>query len=340
MGGVRRRRKWVRIGAILMLAAAAAAYNVICYNQARAILRFSDGGERTASPERLGRWSKLKVFVFGVNVPRPETQWDPADFGLTMEMVSIPVDDNVTLAGWRSDAGREAPLVILFHGYAAEKSDLLHEARVLKDLGSSVLLMDFRGSGDSSEDYSTVGYHEGEDVAAVVAWARAEAPHSRLLLYGKSMGGAAILRAVHAEGVEADGLVVESVFDTLLNAVRHRFLSMGVPAFPGAQLMVFWGGVQFGFDGFRHRPDWYAESVACPILIMHGEEDPRAALADGRRVYEAVPGWKRMVVFPGYGHLACVSKDEALWRASVVEFLRDGLALELDADAGRVSVVD
>jgi len=38
----------------------------------------------------------------------------------------------------------------------------------------SVLLVDFRGSGDSSEAYTTIGFDEAKDVAAVM----------RLVFYG------------------------------------------------------------------------------------------------------------------------------------------------------------
>jgi hypothetical protein len=53
------------------------------------------------------------------------------------------------------------------------------------------------------------------------------------------MGAAAVLRAVARCGVQPDAIIVESVFDNMLNTVRHRFEAMGVPSFPGAQLLVF-----------------------------------------------------------------------------------------------------
>jgi hypothetical protein len=84
------------------------------------------------------------------------------------------------------------------------------------------------------------------------------------------MGAAAILRAVHAHAIQPDGVILEAVFDTLLNTVRHRFRAMQVPAFPSAELLVFWGGRQWGFDGFEHNPSGYAASVHCPTLLMHG----------------------------------------------------------------------
>jgi uncharacterized protein len=39
-----------------------------------------------------------------------------------------------------------------------------------------------------------------------------------------------------------------------------------------------------------------------PLLILHGERDDIVPLAQGRALFEAAPGPKRMHVFPGLGH--------------------------------------
>jgi len=138
----------------------------------------------------------------------------------------------VTLSAWYCGRGKEAPLVILFHGYSAEKTCLIREAKTFIDLGASVLLVDFRGSGGSSECYTTIGVREADDVAAVVRYASASLPHSSVVLFGQSMGAVAILRAVKEHGIAPDAVILEAVFDTMLNTVRNRFAAMGIPSFP------------------------------------------------------------------------------------------------------------
>jgi pimeloyl-ACP methyl ester carboxylesterase len=116
------------------------------------------------------------------------------------------------------------------------------------------------------------------------------------------MGAAVVLRAVHACGVQPDAIIAEAVFDRMLSMVRNRFRIMGVPSFPGAELLVFWGGRQAGFNGFSLNPVDYAASVRCPILFLHGAADPRARIEEARSVFATVPGWKRFKEFPGIGH--------------------------------------
>jgi len=117
-------------------------------------------------------------------------------------------------------------------------------------------------------------------------------------------------------------LAVVLIGFTLLNTVRHRFQSMGVPSFPSAELLVFWGGVQTGFNAFGHNPVVYAKALACPALFMHGTDDPRARIEEGRRVYEAVPGIKQFKEFPSIGHDSYVSRYPGDWTETVKGFLK------------------
>ena len=137
------------------------------------------------------------------------------------------------------------------------------------------------------------------------------------------MGAAAVLRAVDHGGVRPDAIIVESVFDKMLNTVGHRFEAMGLPAFPGAQLLVFWGGFEAGFNGFAHNPVQYAANVRSPILFLHGADDPRAHLAEARRVFAAVPAPKWFKEFPGLGHEPAVVRFPNEWKETVGEFLQE-----------------
>jgi hypothetical protein len=265
--------------------------------------------------------ARVKVLLAGVNVPRPRSQRRPSDLAADCRELPVPGPGGITLASWYCDRGGETPLVVLFHGYSAEKTSLLREARAFLELGTSVMLVDFRGSGGSSESYTTVGFHEAEDVAAAVRYARQGLSHGSVFVFGRSMGAAAVLRAVHAHGIQPDGVILEAVFDTLLNAVRHRFRAMHVPAFPSAELLVFWGGWQSGFDGFAHNPSAYAASVRSPALLMHGERDPRVSLDEARRVFDAVAGTKEFVTFERSGHESYLSSHASQWRSAVERFI-------------------
>jgi hypothetical protein len=254
-----------------------------------------------------------------VTLPRPENAFTPGAVGLpfTTHIIS---EGPIRLEAWHVPAEASRGLVLLFHGHAACKCGLLTEAAALWRLGYSALLVDFRGSGGSSEAITTIGALEADDVAAAVDYARAHWPGQPLVLYGQSMGAAALMRAV-AHGVAADAIIVECPFDRLLTTVEHRFEAMHVPSFPCARLLLFWGGVQNGFDAFDHNPVEYAAAIRCPALMMHGALDRMVRTGEAESIFAALAGPKRWELFADVGHQSYCLKYPARWTAVVKDFL-------------------
>jgi alpha-beta hydrolase superfamily lysophospholipase len=234
----------------------------------------------------------------------------------------IHSDDGIDLEAWHLAHPNSRGLVLMFHGYAACKASLLREAKAFHQMGFATFLVDFRGSGGSSGSVTTVGVAEAVDVARAVNYVRSRWTNLSVILYGQSMGSAAILRAISKEGVEANAVVIESPFDRLLSTVKNRFSAMGLPALPFAQLLVFWGGVQHGFNGFRHNPVEYAEQVRCPVFLLHGSDDPRVTRDQAEAVYQALRGVKQFQVFPGVGHEAAEAVRPKEWHLFVSQFLQ------------------
>ena len=286
------------------------------------MMHFSDKGVPFLRPEQLTFSQKLKTLLTGVKLTRPHTNKKPSALDKKCETTQIPSDQNITLGAWYCPVNNDKPLIILFHGYLKDKSSLIDEAKVFMQEGHSVFLVDFRGSGESTATYTTIGYHEGDDVAAAFQYARQYYAHNNIILYGQSMGAAAILRAVHSHQVSADGLIIEAVFDSLLNTVKNRFHLLGAPDFPGAQLLVFWGGWQTGFDGFAHNPIDYAGAVQSPTLFFHGENDDRAWLAQAQSVYESVPATKYFSTFPETVHEPHLARHPEKWTREIKFFLQ------------------
>jgi alpha-beta hydrolase superfamily lysophospholipase len=313
----RRRRLIALIVGLLVLV------NLAAFMHARAFTHYATGGTRTGAVQTIRGWQKLKVLATGVTLPRPENSVTPADYDLPFTTHAI-AEGNVTLEAWHIPVDDSRGLILWFHGHGGCKCALLREAMAMRKMGYASLLVDFRGSGGSSEAITTIGALEADDVAAAVGYAREHWPGQRLVLFGQSMGAAAVLRAV-AGGVAAEAVVLECPFDRLLTTVEHRFERMGLPAFPLARLLIFWGGVQNGFDAFAHNPVDYAAAVRCPALLMHGEQDPLVRTAEGQAIFAALAGPKRWELFDEAGHESYCFKCRERWLAVVGEFLGEHL---------------
>jgi uncharacterized protein len=313
----KRRRRLVAAG---LLVFAFVGLHVAARRHARAFLEFSDSGALTRMPEQLTTREKLGVLVSGVSIPKPSNDVSPANFGIAHDTIEIETADGATLSVWVMPTPQQLGTVVLFHGYSQSKDSLLQAAAEFRALGYSCYVVDFRGSGDSSESYTTIGVHEARDVAAVVAELDACEP---IVLYGVSMGAAAILRALAHEGVVVDAAILDAPFDRMLTTVRNRFEIMGLPASPGAELLVFWGGRRFDFNGFGHDPIEYAALVSTPTLILHGSDDPYARPPEVTAVFDALAGPKQIAEFEGVGHEQIAVVRAAQWHRHVAPFLRE-----------------
>ncbi len=174
--------------------------------------------------------------------------------------------------------------VVLFHGHAASKDSQLREAKAFHGMAFNALLVDFYGSGGSGGNGTSIGFYEALDVTQAFGCARGLPRSGPVVLYGTSMGAAAVLKAVADDKLQPAALILECPFDSLIGTVRHRFTSRGVPSFPLADLLVFWGGAQEGFNGFRCR-----RSIQRPALRdrrtcgSSPASDTTRAFAAGRR---------------------------------------------------------
>lgn len=295
--------------------------NLFAYRHAYTMMNFSDHGEARIKLEEMSLSQKLKVFLLGANPTRPTASLSPSALGDQCQSVQISEKGTPSIGTWYCPTDDNKRLVILFHGYLMEKSSLIEEASVFLQSGYAVMLVDFRGSWESSESYTTIGYFEADDVAIVTRYAHQYFPHNKTVLYGQSMGGAAILRAVHSHTVKADAIIIEAVFDRLLNTIKNRFQVLGIPAFPGAHILVFWGGLQAGFNGFTHNPIDYARAVNVPTLFLHGENDNRAKLQDAYTVYESIPALKQFSAFPDTVHESHFARHPEKWKKEILTFL-------------------
>lgn len=309
-----------RLGVLLLIAAVA--INALAFVHARAAMQFDPAGGRpedllSLPPHRFA-WGLLTGFP----IPRQRNRSSPADHYLPYETRMIGLPNGEQLEAWYVPQPQPRGIALMFVGYAGVKEGALTPAAKLFQFGYSSLLVDFRGAGGSSRSDQTIGIREAEDVAAAYAYARAQWPDLPVVLYGVSMGGAAVLRAVATATIQPDGLILEAVFDRLLSTTRHRFDAVGLPSSPVSELLLFWGGVQLGQNAFAHNPVDYAATVRMPTLLLYGEQDPWILPAEREDLARSLGGPVERIDFPGQGHGGpYVYFDPERWDAAVRGFL-------------------
>lgn len=259
---------------------------------------------------------------FSLGIPRSRNYNSPGDFNLNYTTHKIPLQENEWLDSWLIKTTAEPQgTVILFHGKDNNKSSLLDAAKIFHNFNYNTLLIDFRGAGKSSGNTTTIGVQEAEDVEAAVNYLKQLNLEKPVILYGISMGSAAILRAIAQDNVQPDAIILELPFTTLLSAVKTRLKNSYLPPSPMGELIVFWGGIQHGFNAFAHQPLEYAKVIKCPTLILAGERDRTVTLTEIKQLYQNLNVPKKMVIFPKAGHELLAKSHRELWTKTIFKFL-------------------
>lgn len=238
-------------------------------------------GRSTActTPAMAFGWEYEAINYDGQTDERLADEDDPNDCAAAPEAAGgdLVTADGISLAGWyipaASGAGPEAPTIVLAHGHGVNKSDLLGRAELLHP-EYNLVMVDFRGHGQSEDAQSTIGLLERNDLRAVVDWLEETKRPSAIGLLGVSMGGAAA--ASEARGDDrVTALVLESTHATLANALEARLERQGYPlALPGAWAIMLGGLVRTGQDMSAADPvQAVADYGERPLLLVTGGRD-------------------------------------------------------------------
>ncbi|MBI3219447.1 MAG: alpha/beta hydrolase [Bacteroidetes bacterium] len=256
-----------------------------------------------------------KSLFTGVRNPRPVNSKTPS-----VQFETVVLQSNRTIECWYVKQTNAIGTIILFHGYATEKSSLLDHAEIFQQFGYNTLLVDFMGSGNSEGNQTTIGFKEAMQVRTAFEYIQKQGEQT-IYLFGVSMGAVAIMKAMADDPMNVNGIIIECPFGTMYQTVQARFRLMKLPSFPFASMIVFWGGVQNGFWAFGHNPVSYASKINCPTLLLYGAKDDRVSRQETQSIFTNLTGEKFLKIYPEAGHERYLLKYHDAWMNDVRQFL-------------------
>ena len=210
----------------------------------------------------------------------------PASRGLDFEDASIVTRDGVRLHGWWVPGPRDFTL-LWCHGNAGNISFRLELlASLVRRVGCSVLLFDYRGYGLSEGRPSEKGTYADALAAREGLSKREDVDNSKVAYYGVSLGAA--VAANLALNVSPAALV----FDAPIPGVLRMARAQSPLLLPLAALLL----------RARYNTIDAIRRVDAPLLVFHGEQDEVVPVELGREVYDAAPGPKEWHAIPGGSH--------------------------------------
>ena len=226
------------------------------------------------------------------------------------------------LRGWW--VPREDPKVVMIccHGFMMNRSELAPFAAHFKDWPMAFLFFDFPAHGSSQGRRSGFGFREKAAVFTAVAEAKKKYPGAKIVLAGSSMGAVASAFAQGDQPDLVDGLILDSCYDRLVEAINGWWLFLG-----GKKLRFFLypvallGGPISGLNPFKVVVSDALRKVTIPTLVLHGEADSLAPIAHAESNFKALAGPKTLVTFPGRNHSEARWEDPEEYFREIEEFL-------------------
>ena len=251
----------------------------------------------------------------------------PADHGLPYEDVWFTSSDGLRLHGWLVPAPTPRGTVIFCHGHGGSPAPDLCYVPAFRDRGLSVLLIDFRGHGQSEGRFTSLGYYERRDLLGAIACLQERGIH-RVGVLGFSMGAAvAMSTAPDAPAVAA--VVADCGFAELWRTVAAGARDRGIPralAGPTGRLVVGLASLRLGAPLWRADPIRHVARVSPrPLLIIQGGADPYVPASEAKRLFAAAGDPKELWLVPEAGHRAVDQIQPEAYHARVVGFFEKEL---------------
>ena len=223
------------------------------------------------------------------------------------ERIAVTTSDGVRLFGWYLPPnpaplpGATAPGLIWFYGNMETVEGIAPMILALRPDGVAVLILDYRGYGQSDGKPSEAGVYRDGEAAWEALTSRPEIDAGRVAVYGRSVGSTIAIHVAVHRPVRA--VILDSPFSTgrAMAAYHYWWLPTSL--------------MRMSLDNIGQ-----ARKLTQPLMVFHGGEDRIVPIQMGRAVAQAGRA-EDLVVIPGAGHNDTFTIGGELYREKFNEFL-------------------
>ncbi len=259
------------------------------------------------------------------------------------EQIRITAADGTVTQGWvmpapvRSDRPATllpATTLVLLHGLGATRQDyldwglLLQEGAAAQGLPLTIAAMDLRSHGESGGDYFTYGYHEAQDITALIDVleaqnvAQANQPPMQYAILGISVGGA-VATAATAQDDRIAALITIGTFADL--AATAETQTKILPDFWRDRVLRRAEAIA-QFDIAQAAPSYSMAQVKVPVLIAHGEIDGYIPFANAEQLYGVANEPKQLYPIVEADHADMIATGGEALQQEILAFLQGAMA--------------
>ncbi|UJF15611.1 alpha/beta hydrolase [Jeotgalibaca sp. MA1X17-3] len=213
--------------------------------------------------------------------------------------------------------------VVAVHGYGDQASKMTRWIRPFYEHGYNILAPDLRGHGKSEGDYIGMGWHDRLDLLDWVKTITNQNLDAEIVLFGVSMGAAAVMAASGEALPPQVKVIVEDCGYTSVSDVFSYQLAdlFKLPNFPVMNAANSITKLRAGFDIYKASAVNQVKKSTTPMLFIHGDQDTFVPFEMLDQVYQAAQVEKEKVVIPGAEHADAVFVNPELYWESMWKFV-------------------
>lgn len=240
------------------------------------------------------------------NPVRPHKQTF-ASFPDGFQEISIPAKNDKKLYGWWFPAGKDAPTLILVHGWGRSVERMTPYIEKLCGNGYNLLAFDSRNHGNSDPDKYSTMVKFAEDIGSSIDYAHQtlQVPNMQVSVIGLSIGGSASIYA-SAMDKRISRVVTVGAFAHPADVMSKQLQDRYIPKYPFIWALLKYIEQLVGLSFDEVAPENNIHKSEAAFLLIHGKEDRVVPLAQAKRLIEkARPGKARLWQIEGRGHSDC-----------------------------------
>lgn len=256
----------------------------------------------------LDRWQRAVIFSIELG---EAPWWRNAPAGTEEFDIILPNGDAVRAWYLARQGDPKAPAVLYLHGSRWNLNSSVFRMERWARMGYSVLAVDYRGFGESTQRLPSQNSAIEDAKAALAQLAQRQPDPSLRFIYGHSLGGAiAVALASQADQTQFSGLILESTF----TSVKDMLASSRWSRIPGLSLLI-----TQPFDSLAA-----IGKIENPILLLHGTGDRVVPPEMSDALQAAARPGTRLLKIEGGSHSG--SSNDPRYQQAVQSFIRDASA--------------
>ncbi|NIM17939.1 MAG: alpha/beta fold hydrolase [Candidatus Aminicenantes bacterium] len=207
----------------------------------------------------------------------------PAAIGLPYREIIFKTSDGLQLCGWMVGDEDNRDVVLFCHGNAGNISHRLESFDIFHRIGLRCFIFDYRGYGKSEGEPSEQGTYRDVEAAWQYLIETENIPSQRIILFGRSLGGAVAAHLAARLDVNARALILESTFTSVPDLGAQWY-----PFFPIRMIIRF-----------HYNTKALLAKIKLPVLVIHSPQDELIPFNHGKALFEAAKEPKQFLRISG-----------------------------------------